>query len=41
MFLAFIVDCVISSRANEVDFYDNDDSKNEITIALKKSTETI
>lgn len=41
MLLACIVDCLIISRAHEVDFYDKNDSKNEATIALKKSTETI
>lgn len=42
MFLAFIIDCIISRRANEVDFYDGkDDSKTDIRMELKKSTETI
>lgn len=41
MFLAFIVDCIISRRANEVDFYDGNDSRTDIRMELKKSTETI
>lgn len=41
MFLAFIVDCIISRRAREVDFYDKNDSKIKASIGLKKSTETI
>lgn len=41
MFFAFIVDCVISCYANEVDFYDQSDSKADIRLGLKKSSETI
>lgn len=43
MALAFIVDCIISRRSSEVNFYDcdGDDSKMDIRVGLKKSTETI
>lgn len=42
MFLAFLVDCIISRRANDVDFYDKKDCKDdEVKVGLKKSTETI
>lgn len=42
MFLAFLVDCIISRRAKEVDFYDkNDTVKAGVPIDLRKSTETI
>ena len=43
MSFAFVVDCIISTRSSEVDFYDcvNDDSKLDIRVGLKKSTETI
>lgn len=42
MFLAFLVDCVISRRAKEVDFYDKKDSiKEGAQVSLRKSTETI
>lgn len=41
MFLAFIVDCWICRQANEVDFYDSDDSRTDVRVGLKKSTETI
>lgn len=42
MFLAFIVDYIISRRANDVDFYDKKDSKEDkVAVGLKKSTETI
>jgi hypothetical protein len=43
MLIAFVVDCVISTQSSEVDFYDcdNNDSKMDIRVGLKKSTETI
>lgn len=45
MLLAFIVDCLITRRAAEVDFYDDnyedDDFKTDVRLQLKKSTETI
>lgn len=41
MFLAFIVDCFISRQASQVDFYDGNDSRTDIRMELKKSTETI
>lgn len=41
MLLAFLVDCIISSRAREVDFYDKIREKDEATVELEKSTETI
>lgn len=42
MFLAFLVDYIISRRANDVDFYDKKDSNDdEVAVGLKKSTESI
>uniref|UniRef100_A0A6G1SGZ5 Solute carrier organic anion transporter family member n=1 Tax=Aceria tosichella TaxID=561515 RepID=A0A6G1SGZ5_9ACAR len=42
MSLAFVIDCIISTRSSEVDFYDcGNDSKMDIRVGLKKSTETI
>ena len=41
MVLAFFVDCIICRFSNEVDFYDRSDSKADIRLGLKKSTETI
>lgn len=42
MFFAFIVDCIIGTRANEVEFYDvKDNSKTDIRLGLQESTETL